>query len=197
MGRNWRHNVAEFISFVANPAFVVILGVAIITSQFAPTNEQFWRWTLIGAFLLAGPSSLYVAYSWKKVGRIDIDVSKREDRIVPMLVSSLGALFGSYLVQSRLDDPTLALFSNILAAMVLSLTVVTFVWKISLHTASLTATVTLLALFGDVTFSWLFLLLIPVIWARLLLRQHTPAQVLAGALTGAAVTYFASVLFRS
>lgn len=197
MTKNWRRNVAEFVSFVANPALIVVVGMAVITSQFADTNEQFWRWTAIGSFLLVGPSLLYVAYSWKKVGKIDIDVSKREDRIVPLLISSLGALFGSYLVQSRLGNETLTLFSNILSAMMLTMTIVTLVWKISLHAASLTAMITLMVLFRDPQFAWLYLLILPVAWARLFLHQHTPAQIVAGSLTGAGVTFLASVLFHS
>jgi len=68
-----------------------------------------------------------------------------------------------------------------------SVTLVTLVWKISIHVAVVAGSVvTLIALFG-----WPLLALLPVVaataWARVNVRDHTTKQVLAGAVLGATV----------
>lgn len=189
--------MAELVSFLTNPALVVTVSLAALTSHYAVSSEQFWRWFGVGAFLLLGPSFIYAVYIWKKERRIDIDMTHREDRIVPLLLSCLGALFGSYLIQTRIHNSTLLLIGYVLVAMLALLTIVTFVWKISLHTATLTGAVSLLVIFRGPEFAWLYLLILPVAWARLTLKQHTKAQLTAGAIVGAVITFGAAFLFRS
>lgn len=189
--------LAEVISLFTNPALIVVISLAIITSHFASNAQEFWRWGGFAFLLLVLPSALYVFYTWKKERRIDLDITRREDRIVPLMLASLGALFAGYLIQTRQESASLLLLSNVLVAMLVLLTIVTFVWKISLHAATLMATVSLIIVFRGWEFAWLYLLIIPIAWARLRLNQHTPAQLLAGSLSGVAITFLASALFRS
>jgi membrane-associated phospholipid phosphatase len=72
------------------------------------------------------------------------------------------------------------------------LAAITTVWKISIHCAVAAGSVTMLALlFGP----WVvpgYLLVVLTAWSRVLLKDHTTAQVVAGSLLGAAaavVTY--------
>lgn len=189
--------LAEVISFITNPATVVIVSLAILTSYYASSTDQFWRWFGVGSFLLLGPSLVFAVYTWKKEGQIDIDMTNREDRIVPLMLSCLGALFGSYLVQTRLVSPDLLLIGYVLVAMLALLTIVTFVWKISLHTATLTAAISLLVIFRGADFAWLYLLIFPVAWSRIILKQHTKLQLMVGSIVGAGITFAAALLFRS
>ena len=67
-------------------------------------------------------------------------------------------------------------------------TAITLVWKISFHTAVVAAAASVLTLLGG---SWWALswLAVPVVgWARIVLRAHTVAQVVAGLVVGAGVT---------
>jgi membrane-associated phospholipid phosphatase len=75
------------------------------------------------------------------------------------------------------------------------LTIITLIWKISLHAATMTAMVTILVLFSGSIFLWFYLFLIPIIWARLVLKQHTPAQLGAGIALGVSVTLVAYKVF--
>ncbi len=68
-----------------------------------------------------------------------------------------------------------------------SVTLVTLVWKISIHVAVVTgSSVTLVILFG-----WPLLVLLPVVgltaWSRVALRDHSRSQVIVGALLGVVV----------
>lgn len=188
---------ATIISNVANPALLLLISLAVITAHYAESTEQSFRWFLISTALLMGPALLYTLSTWHKEKAIDFDMTRREDRIVPLLLVSLGAVIGGYFINSRLVGSNLLVFSNTLAAMLITLTIVTFVWKISLHAATLMALTTLLVLFRSPYFVLLYPLILPVGWARLLLKQHTLAQLIAGSLIGIIVTYMATVLFRA
>jgi membrane-associated phospholipid phosphatase len=60
-------------------------------------------------------------------------------------------------------------------------------WKISLHTAFVSAAATILTLAYGAAAAWVFAFLPLVGWARLELKLHTPAQVAAGAFLAAAI----------
>jgi membrane-associated phospholipid phosphatase len=59
-------------------------------------------------------------------------------------------------------------------------TLITFVWKISLHAGVLSAAATFaIYVFGS-SWMWMWGLLLPVSWARVVMKKHTLAQVVAG-----------------
>ncbi len=194
-----KHNaLAELISTVTNPAIVFVVSLAFITYHYADTSNEFLTWTAIGTLLLVvAPGAAYALSTWRQEKRVDFDITKREDRVVPLMLASLGALFGSYLISSRLENENLLLVSNILVAMLVSLTIITFQWKISLHCATFAALATLLLLFGSPYFALLYGALLVIGWARLYLKHHTVAQVIGGSLIGAGVTAVITLLFRS
>ncbi len=75
----------------------------------------------------------------------------------------------------------------LIAAMVSTLVVliaITFTWKISVHAAVSSGSITILALDHS---PWLMAAYPLVAWSRVALRGHTPAQVMAGAVLGAVV----------
>lgn len=189
--------VAVVVSQLTSPVLIAGGSLAVVTFVFARESGDFIRFTLLGWLLLLGPGIFYAIYIWIKERRIDFDISDREDRIVPLLCSTFGAVIGSFLISSRLDDPRLLLISYVLVSMLILLTLITFFWKISLHAATSTAAIMLLILFQGFIYSWL-LLIVPLIWwARLTLKQHTPAQLAAGTMTGLSVTVIAWLLFQT
>ncbi len=197
MAEKQRNNLAELISTITNPAIVFVVSLAFITYRFAETTQEFLTWTAIGTTLLVGPGIAYTLGTWRKEKRVDIDITKREDRIIPLMLASLGALFGGYLIATRLHNDTLLLMSNILVAMLVSLTIITFQWKISLHSATYSALTTLLVAFAGGYFAFLYVGLLAIGWARITLKQHTLAQVIGGSMIGAGVTTVIMFLFRS
>lgn len=189
--------LAELVSTVTNPAIVFVVSLGFITHRYANTTNEFITWTAIGTLLLVGPGIAYTLSTWRKEQRVDIDITKREDRIVPLMLASLGALFGGYLIATRLHNDKLLLMSNILVAMLVSLTIITFQWKISLHSATYAALTTLLLVFASPYFALLYFGLLGIGWARIALKQHTLAQVVGGSMIGAGVTLVITLLFRS
>ena len=188
---------AEIISTITNPAIVFIASLAFIVYQFADSTQEFLTSTAIGVLLLVGPGMAYTFLTWKKEKKVDIDITNREDRLVPLMLASLGALFGGYLVSTRLHNESLLLMSNILVAMLVVITIITSQWKISLHTSTYAALVTLLAIFGSPHFVFLYLGLFVIAWARYYLKQHTKYQLLGGSLVGVFITAVVTLLFRA
>jgi membrane-associated phospholipid phosphatase len=72
------------------------------------------------------------------------------------------------------------------------LAAITTVWKISIHCAVAAGSVTILALLFGPWLAPAYLLVALTAWSRVIVKDHTPAQVVAGSVLGAAaaiVTY--------
>jgi membrane-associated phospholipid phosphatase len=192
-----KQKIAEVISVLFNPVLLAVISLALIANRYANNNAEFWHSSIVGILLLLGPASFYIVFIWVIEKRIDIDISQREDRIVPLVLATLGALIGHYIVSTRLTSQTLFILSQVLLLMLVSLTVVTFVWKISLHAAALMSLVTLLVIFRSPIFVFFYATIVPVAWARLTLKQHTPRQLIGGSIVGIGVTLLASAIFRN
>jgi membrane-associated phospholipid phosphatase len=126
----------------------------------------------------------------------DRHVRRRQDRIVAAPGVMASVITGTALLYG-LDAPAevTALVTAMLAVL-LALLVVTFFWKVSVHSAIASGALTILAtVFGP----WL-LVLAPVAvligWSRIRLRCHTAGQVSVGFLIGAAVSSPAFDLVR-
>lgn len=188
-------NLAKTISLLTNPALVVSVSVVLIVSRYADSMEKFWQGSLIGIGLLVVPGMIYSVYIWRKEGAVDLDLTDRHDRIVPLMLSTLGAVIGSFIVQSKLENPTFTEMSFILVTMLAALTVVTTVWKISLHAATIAGLTSLLVVYQGNWFVLGYLALLPVVWSRLQLKQHSPNQLIAGTILGAGLTLVAAWFF--
>lgn len=183
--------IAEWISALSNPVLVVAISLVYLTNRYATDLGDVIRYSLTGlSLIIIGPALVYILLRWRHDQKIDVDVTNRADRPLPLLIASIGALLGGSYISTRFDIPTLLLVSQTLVMMLLVLTVVTTVWKISIHTSTLSALITLLVVLRGVELLPLYALLIPVAWARVLLGKHSVAQIIGGTMLGIAVTYF-------
>ncbi len=114
----------------------------------------------------------------------DYNLTKREERFWPMVVSTTGALVG-WAVLSQMQAPTLLLA---LAATNLAQSatyfLITLRWKVSIHSAVAAG----LAVLGSAVAGntvWALVLAVPLVaWSRVVLRRHTIAQTVVGAAIG-------------
>lgn len=189
--------LAKTVSLLTNPALVVSISVVTVVHYYADSVEKFWQGSLVGIGLLVVPGIIYSVYVWRKEGAVDLDLTERHDRIVPLMLSTLGAVIGSFIVQSKLQNPTFTEMSFILVTMLAALTVVTTVWKISLHAATIAGLTSLLVIYQGNWFVLGYLVLLPVVWSRLQLKQHSPNQLIAGTILGAGLTFVAAWFFSN
>lgn len=141
---------------------------------------------LLGIPLIAVAPIVMVLYSFKK-GYVDLHVSEGERRPVfflPAIVAYLSAATVFLFLNCEI------LYNLSMAYLSMSFTVllVTLFWKISIHMAALTGPITALILVFGATYAPLYLLALPLGWARTELEAHTVSQVVLGAAVGIAVT---------
>jgi hypothetical protein len=151
----------------------------------APTRDQAVIWAGIYIALACLAPVAYIAMMVKLGYITDIHIKVRQQRILPFLVS-MGCTAVAWYVLRVMDAPPLtpsfALFSLIQLAI---MALITLVWQISIHAVSISgAAVAIGALFGVIPALLALPLVALVGAARLKMRRHTLAQVIAGTLMG-------------
>ncbi|MER5822157.1 phosphatase PAP2 family protein [Streptomyces mirabilis] len=144
-------------------------------------------WSLVGVLFAAVIPILFIDHGIKRGRWGDRNVGARKARLLVMVVILLSVLTGLALM-TTLDAPRVltALVASMLITLA-ALALVTLAWKISVHQAVSAGAVIMLAqTYGPWALS-AYALVAVVGWSRVALRDHTPAQVIAGTLLGTAV----------
>ncbi|KKU91040.1 MAG: hypothetical protein UY21_C0013G0023 [Microgenomates group bacterium GW2011_GWA1_48_10] len=159
-------------------------------------QKALWVYPLIFIIVIAVPI-LITTYLIATKRAKDIewsDVGDRARYLTPVVISSLISLIAlTYLLT------TLTVFHLSLLLSVIILTLVLFYHslklKVSAHIALATLTISSLILFFGLNYTWLFLGLIPIMWARKTLKVHTWPELAAGFLIPAAIILLAMAIF--
>jgi membrane-associated phospholipid phosphatase len=176
-----------FSNVVSPPIMFAALGLAVGLAN-GPTFWAGFGWAALYGLLISLAPILFVLWMLR-TGRIsELHMSDTGERHLPYLVAA-GCAALVWLLLSLLNGPEdlrcLAAF-NLIELVALGL--INVVWLISIHATGMIATTILAGLIFGAPAGWaLTPLLILVCWARLYLRRHTPAQVLAGLALGAVV----------
>ena len=177
--RVWR-DLARILSTIFNP-FLTALALFVILShvQAHNTNEFWWLLFTSTFFTSIGPM-LFIFWLYASDRISDLDMSIREEREKVFFVFVMFYLAGTATLWFT-NAPKLLVAS--MAGYTLATAVVQYItryWKISTHAVGITAPLVALSLlYGGQPLP--FLVLIPMVcWARVYLRAHTIAQVIAG-----------------
>lgn len=179
--------LARITTEVFAPAPTVAAMLVVVALHSTPSLLDAVRWGILVLIFTPLLPLLYLLYEVRRQRLTDRHVRLREQRprILAVAIASIVFLLALLVV---IDAPS-ELVQLVAAGVVglVSVTLVTLVWKISIHVAVVAGSVvTLIALFG-----WPLLIFLPVIaltaWARVAVRDHTPNQVVAGAILGAIV----------
>ena len=160
------HRIATIISHIFNPFFVLIPIFIILTYQSPHGMLAFICMALVPLVFYFG--------AWKTKYISDLFITDRRER--PKMLWPLVVLEASGILIFQLWNGL-----PILAA-IIGFAIITHFWKISGHAmAAALVTGTIVATYG--WSYWPVLLIVPVVaWARVVRRDHTLAQVVAGAL---------------
>ncbi|MFC4066402.1 phosphoesterase PA-phosphatase [Actinoplanes subglobosus] len=182
--------VARLFTEILSPA-VLVAGVLFAVAGASAGSPM--SALVMGVVAAAAASFLPIAYILRGVRRgswTDRHVGVRSQRTLPMLVC-LGSTVSGTLALAAAGAPRdlLALIACMAVALLVAVPITLLArWKISLH--SLVAAGT--AVTFTVVFGWALLFTWPLAaavgWSRVHLRDHTTAQVLAGALVGVCAT---------
>ena len=134
---NFKKGFAHVISSLLHP-YIFTMYVFIIVTYFITDGNNFFILTLLCLlFAVFLPSIL--ALKWIKSKNLDFDISNKDERIFPLILISLSYLLGVIILfiagaPSVITVLMFCYFSNLLLIIV-----ITFFWKISLHSMSIAA----------------------------------------------------------
>jgi len=179
--------MAEVISQVFSAPVVAALTFVVLIVSVKASNLMI----LIMISLTFGTAvPLILLYLLSRKGIIpDLYASKRESRAIPFIGAILSYLLGAIflLVTEAPSIVTAVMLCYLGNSLIMML--VTFKWKISIHTSGITGPATALTYFLGVWALLFFGLAIPVGWARIKLKAHTLTQATAGALLTIVATW--------
>jgi MFS family permease len=152
-------------------------------------------WGVLAAFFAAVLPTVFIDYGIRRGHFDDRNVGARRPRLVVLAFITASVATGLILLLV-LGAP--AMLTGYLAFMLISVAVlaaITMVWKISIHCAVASGSVTILALaYGPLVLAG-YLLVGLLGWSRVAVRDHTIWQVVGGAVLGAAAAALAFTAF--
>jgi len=189
-------DLARIVSTVFNPFLTSLALFVILAGTRSHSTADFWILLFNSVLFTSIVPMLFVFWLYATDRISDLDMSIRDER---------ERVFVAFVVCFALGTVDLwvigapRIMTAVMAGYALSSLVVQWItryWKISTHALGITAALLALsAIFGSRPLP--FLVLIPIVcWARVFLRAHTLAQVLAGAGLAAVSTFVMLRLFQ-
>ena len=182
-----RERLARQISNILNP--FLVSGIVIVLFAIKDTSgaAEAVKWALISLALSVLPVYIVVIYMVRRRKMDGFFTNPREQRhIVYILASALGAISCGLLWYLNAPELLSVTFTAGLVSIVIFMGI-NYFWKISLHTAFTAAAVAVIIMVYGAAAAWAIILLPPVAWARIQLKQHSIAQVVTGGLLAVAI----------
>ncbi|ROQ96015.1 PAP2 superfamily protein [Streptomyces sp. 2132.2] len=178
-----RQKAARLVSDGLAPANTVV-ALLLLIGWHGGTSWTGLGWGLLAALFCGAAPIAIIAVGVRRGSLTDPHIRVRGQRIVPMALSLLCVVAGAVLLRA-LGAPAevFALVVAMLVGLVSSL-LVTVAWQISIHMSVAGGAVMILLLVFGPRVLPAVLIAAAVAWSRLVLRAHTPAQLLAGTALG-------------
>ena len=190
-----RERIANLTSNILNPFLVSLVLILLLSFKSTSSALDAVKWSLISIAVTILPVFTVIIYLVRKRKLESPFIIARGQRTKIYLLAGVCASIG-YIILPYLEAPPIlrATFVAGLSGIVVFMCV-NLLWKISLHTAFVTASVTvLIILYGSI--AAVTVVLVPLIaWSRIELKHHSLAQVAAGALLAASIVVVVFYLF--
>ncbi|MET8352813.1 MULTISPECIES: phosphoesterase PA-phosphatase [unclassified Micromonospora] len=180
--------IARLVTELTAPAVLVSVLMVTVSWHSSRNPGHGLAWGLLATLFVTGIPFAYIVGGVRRGRLTDHHIGRRDQRRVPLLVG-LGSVAAGLALLAVLGAPRplLALAVAGLAGLVVAVSVSHW-WKMSIHSAVAAGTLIILVL----TFGTELLVAVPLLgvvgWARVRLRDHTVAQVLAGGVLGAIIS---------
>ena len=182
-----RERLARLITNILNPFLLSLIIIILLTVESTSSANEALKWVLISLAISVLPVFLLVIYMVRRNKLEGIFANPRQQRNgIYILASALGVVGCGVMWYFNAPRLLAVTFTAGLISIVVFM-VINRYWKISLHTAFMAGSVTIMTIVYGALGALTILLLPPVAWARIKLNQHSPAQVTTGALLSAAI----------
>ncbi|PPI20778.1 phosphoesterase PA-phosphatase [Rathayibacter sp. AY1B1] len=177
---------ARLATEVFSPAVLAVLVPVVVGARVADPPLLGVAWGALAA-LFVGVVPYLVIRLLMRTGRIhgDHHVPDRRERALPIALALVSIAVGLVLLAVLGAPAAVTTFGVVTVAVVLAVGVVNLVWKLSGHAAVVaTCAVVVLIAYGPLSLLVSVPIVLWVLWSRVRLGAHTPAQVVAGAVVG-------------
>jgi membrane-associated phospholipid phosphatase len=190
-----RQQVAKIAANILNPFLLSFILIILLSVESTSSANEAIKWSLISLALSVFPVFTVVLYLVRRRKLDGIFINPRQQRSRIYLLALSCAIIG-YIILIIFDAPELlraAFLSGLIAVTVFM--IINLFWKISLHTAFITASVTVLIIVYGEAAAWTAIFIPLIAWARLEMKLHTPAQVFVGTLLSVSIVTIVFYLF--
>jgi membrane-associated phospholipid phosphatase len=187
-------SAAQWVTYLLEPKNWIIATVVAVG----------WRadgiaglgWGLIAAFFAGVLPTLFITRGVTRGRWDDRNVGARGPRLL-VLAFILASVTAGLVVLASLGAPReLTWYFGCLLGSIAVLAAITTVWKISIHCAVASGSATILSLLFGPPLLLSYVLVALTAWSRVKLKDHTAAQVIAGAVLGAAAAVVTYAIIR-
>lgn len=187
--------IAKIFSIAFQPLLCPTIGLILYViygqlMEIVPMSYKLLLLAITFCFTALIPS--LIIFILLKMGAVsDINLYKREERIIPMILTCISFVVGAFIIKQFNAPPIISIF---ISAASISIAVIGFIslrWKISAHLTGiggLTSAILITSLYSQLNGASLlavaFVISGIVGSSRIKLKAHTPAQVYAGFAVG-------------
>jgi membrane-associated phospholipid phosphatase len=182
--------VAERVTYLLEPKNWIIATVILV--GWHADGIAGLGWGLLAAFFAGVVPTLFITRGIRHGQWDDRNVGAKRPRLIVLTFITASLAAGLVLLVALGAPPELSGYFGCMLVSVAVLAAITTVWKISIHCAVACGSVTILGLMYGPRVIPFYALVALTAWSRVVLKDHTTAQVIAGCVLGAAaaaVTY--------
>ncbi|MFA5308058.1 MAG: hypothetical protein WC370_01050 [Dehalococcoidales bacterium] len=179
--------LARLVSNILNPFLVSVVVLIMLSFRATSTTGDAIKWAVFTLLLSVLPVLVVAIYLLQRKKLDGLFSNPRQQRNNIYLMASIVGALGCGLLW-YFDGPYLlsVTFTAGLDSIVVFM-IINYFWKISLHTAFTAAAVAVIIMVYGAAVAWTSVLVVPVAWARIQLKQHSLPQVATGGLLSAAM----------
>ena len=180
--------VAKTISIIFHPMIFSLLVFIIIIFDNNVIHPQAFT-ILITCFIFSNLLPIITLLFLQKKGVIsDLDASIREERIMPLFLGVVFAIFGYLLLHIQEAGMLVKGLMFCTITNTLIIIIITRYWKISIHTMGISGLLSVLWIHSKEYLFIMFVILFFVAYSRVILKAHNIPQVTTGSLLGLILT---------
>jgi membrane-associated phospholipid phosphatase len=179
---------ARVVSDICSPPVVWGLLVMPVAAQYTETRSNALFWAILYSLFICVIPVVFISWmvATGKIG--DIHMKERKERFRPLLVAIVCTSIVWWLLHwlhAPLAFPLLAVMTLVQITFIM---LITLAWQISMHMISIAGATVAIGIIFSVDAAMTMIPLVMLVGAaRLRLKRHTPAQVIAGTIVGALV----------
>jgi membrane-associated phospholipid phosphatase len=196
--RQARGSPAELCTYLLEPKNWLIVTVLLI--GWHADGRAGVGWGLLAALFVGVLPTVFISYGVRRGRWDDRTVGARRPRLIVLAFITASVAAGLIVLAAGGAPHVLTGYLGFMLASVAVLAAISTVWKISIHCAVASGSVAILAFTYGPLLLFGYALVALLAWSRVALKDHTIAQVVAGAALGAgaaALAYAALVSWTS